>query len=110
VLRGAGQDKTILQALPERKLVLSIIAEVQGVRLEGLQVRGSQRRGLVIYGREVVIQDALVSGNRQFGLWVRGFATVSLHRLQNHQQKHSGNGEDGLVVGCGCLRHGGSTR
>jgi hypothetical protein len=93
VLRGAGQDKTILQALPERKLVLSIIAEVQGVRLEGLQVRGSQRRGLVIYGREVVIQDALVSGNRQFGLWVRGFATVSLH-----SSIVSGNGSDGLVV------------
>ncbi len=87
VLLGAGRDQTILEALPERGLVLSIIAEAQGVRIEGFQVKGSKGAGLLIYGREVTIQGALISGNGDDGLSVSGSARVSLTDSQV-----SGNG------------------
>jgi parallel beta-helix repeat protein len=93
LLRGAGREQTILQALPERKLVLSIIAEVQGVRVEGLQVRGSQWAGLLIYGREVTVHDTVISDN-EWGLSVSGSAMVTLTNFTV-----SDNEEIGLSVG-----------
>ena len=93
VLRGAGQDRTVLQALPERGLVLSIIVEVRGVRIEELKVMGSQGTGLLFYGREITIQEAQVSGN-WVGLIVWGSATVSLtNSTVFNNEKH------GLIVG-----------
>jgi parallel beta-helix repeat protein len=114
-LQGVGQEQTMLKALPERGLVISIIAEAQGVRLEGLAVTGSYD-GLFVYGQvtlkgiqvsesknsgldvrgsaQVILTNSQVSNNWWDGLWVSGSATVSVTSSQL-----SGNEWAGLEVG-----------
>ena len=70
-LKGAGRERMILRALPERSLVMSIPAGVS-VKLEGLQITGSDRNGLLITG-QAELMDVQVSGNAWSGLVVWSF-------------------------------------
>ncbi len=92
-IRGAGQDQTVLKALPNSSVVVSIIAEAQGIGIDGLMVTGSQGIGLFIYGR-ATLQNAKVSDNASDGLVVGGLAQVSLKNA-----KVSSHVEYGLLVG-----------
>ena len=75
-LRGAGREQTILKALPERGLVVSILPGVD-VRLERLGVTGSKLDGLNIYGN-AALQDCTISGNQDDGIVIRGSSCISL--------------------------------
>ena len=117
-LKGAGREATILQAQEGRSLVISILAGVQGARLEKLAVWGSEKgiefAGLLIYGQahleelqvsdngiglvvgnsaRVSLQGSTVSKNQVVGFWVRNSAQVTLEG-----STVSGNRGDGLVV------------
>jgi len=91
-LKGAGPEETTLKALPERGLIVSILAEVEGVKLEGLKVTGSEGDGLWILGQAELVRLE-VSGNGWYGLVVGGSAQVTLRNTQV-----SGNWHDGLRV------------
>ena len=75
-LKGAGREQTILKALPERGLVVSILAGVD-VRLERLGVIGSKVWGLLIYGN-AALQNCTISDNQGKGIAVRGSSHVTL--------------------------------
>jgi parallel beta-helix repeat protein len=68
-LRGTGRDQTVLRALAERRLVISIIAEAQEVKLEGMGFTGSQDDGLWIYAR-TTLQNVHIAENGGDGFWV----------------------------------------
>ncbi len=87
-LRGAGREATILQTQEGQDLVISIPASVQGVRLEKLAVRGSERDGLLIYG-QAHLEELQVSDNGT-GLDVRGSAQVSLQDSTVSRNRWSG--------------------
>ena len=78
VIQGAGPQETVLTALPERHVVISILAEAEQVTLTGLTVAESDGQGLAIYGHHVAIRDVQVIDNDRWGLWAGGTATVSL--------------------------------
>jgi len=78
VIQGAGPKETVLTALPERHIVISILAEAEQVTLTGLTVAESDGQGLAIYGHHVAIRDVQVIDNDRWGLWAGGTATVSL--------------------------------
>ncbi|MGY4707655.1 right-handed parallel beta-helix repeat-containing protein [Candidatus Bipolaricaulota sp. J31] len=98
-LVGAGRDRTILRALPDRQLVVSIPAGVK-VRLESLQVTGSKNgKGLEITGQAELV-DLSVTGNSWHGLviWSRErWDAVPQVILRNSQV--SGNAQIGVYVG-----------
>jgi len=77
VIRGSGPDETTLRGLPGAKAVVSVLAEAEGVHLEGLKIAGSERDGLMIHGQGVTLHDIEVSGNRWDGLEVWGTAAVT---------------------------------
>jgi parallel beta-helix repeat protein len=91
-LLGVDQSQIVLKALPDRNLIISIIAEAQGVVIEQLMVTGSQDDGLLIYG-EVILQDVQIFDNVGDGLEARGESRVNLT-----DSTVSNNGEGGLTV------------
>jgi len=92
VIQGTSKEETILQARKGKDLVISIIAEARGIRLEKLSVgRGWGGDALWIYG-QAELQDLQVS-DKLYGLLVGGKAKVSLTN-----STISGNWEAGLLV------------
>ncbi len=90
-LRGAGREQTILKALPERGLVVSILAGVD-VRLEALGVTDSKADGLWIYGN-AALRDCTISDNGVHGVYVAGSSRVTLEG-----NIISRNGEEGILM------------
>ena len=88
-LRGAGREATTLQAQEGRSPVISILAGVEGVRLEKLTVGGSGSYGLLIYG-QAHLEDLQVSDNGKSGLVVQGSAQVSLTNSQVSDNRRNG--------------------
>ncbi len=78
MIQGAGPKETVLTALPERHVVISILAEAEQVTLTGLTVAESDGQGLAIYGQDVALRNVRVIDNDRWGLWAGGTATVSL--------------------------------
>lgn len=92
-LKGAGRGQTVLRARPQHWPIVSIIADVEEILLEGLQIEGSQWSGLLIYGGMVTVQDTQVSGNEGDGFEVQGSAHVNLAN-----SIVSSNEQDGISI------------
>lgn len=93
-LKGVGRGQTVLRARPQHWPIISIIADVEEILLEGLQIEGSQSSGLLIYGGMVTVQDTQVSSNEGDGFKVWGSAHVNLAN-----SIVSDNGQEGIFVG-----------
>ncbi len=87
-VRGTATFK----ALPERQLVLSVLAEVQSVVLEGVTVTGSRGDGLLLYG-QTTLKGAQISNHADDGIEIAGSAMVQLI-----SSSVSDSGDDGIFV------------
>ncbi len=87
-----GNSETVLKALPERQLVLSVIAEAQSVVLEGVTVTGSRGDGVVLYG-QTTLRNIKISDHADDGVEIAGSAIV-----QYISSSISGNRDDGLFA------------
>lgn len=74
-LRGAGREQTILKA--RQDLVGSIIAQGQGVHLEGLALAGGRYEGLLTYGQGSLI-NVQIMNNGFYGFLAGGSALVEV--------------------------------
>jgi len=64
---AAGADVTI-SSLPKRKVVISILGQVEWVKLSGIGIRGSQEHGLVTYGQMLDLDGCIVFNNEGSGI------------------------------------------
>ncbi len=87
-LRGSAT----LRAMPERQLVLSVIADAQSVVLEGVTVTGSRGDGLLLYG-QTTLKNTQISNHADDGVEIAGAAVV-----QFFNSSVSGSGDDGLFL------------
>lgn len=81
-----------LKALPERQLVLSVIADAQSVVLEGVTVTGSRGDGLLLYG-QATLRSVQTAKHADDGIEIAGSAAV-----QFFNSSVSGNGDDGIFA------------
>ncbi|MFN4218624.1 MAG: right-handed parallel beta-helix repeat-containing protein [Candidatus Bipolaricaulia bacterium] len=89
-VRGSGE--TTLRALPERQLVLSVIADAQSVVLEGVTVTGSRGDGLLLYG-QTTLRTVQILKHTDDGVEIAGSAVVQLI-----SSSVSGSGDDGIFI------------
>lgn len=87
-LRGSAT----LRALPERQLVLSVIADAQSVVLEGVTVTGSRGDGLLLYS-STTLKNTQISNHADDGIEISGSAIAQLIN-----SSVSGSGDDGLFL------------
>lgn len=75
-LKGAGERLGTLKGRTNQAPVISIIAEAENVRVEGLTIRGG-RDGILVYS-SVSVQENTISGNGQSGIRQRGLAQTTI--------------------------------
>ncbi|MCX8103624.1 MAG: right-handed parallel beta-helix repeat-containing protein [Candidatus Bipolaricaulota bacterium] len=88
----ALRGNATLRALPERQLVLSVIADAQAVTLDGVTVTGSRGDGLLVYG-PTTLRNVQSTRHADDGVEIAGSAVVELL-----SSSVSGSGDDGIFV------------
>jgi parallel beta-helix repeat protein len=72
-LRGTA----VLKPLPERQLVLTVIADAQAVTLEGVTIAESRGDGLLLYG-QTTLRTVQITQHADDGIEIAGSAVVQL--------------------------------
>lgn len=89
-LQGVGMSQPELIAPPERKVVISVLAEAQRGILKNFSVKGSEGLGVLLYGKNMLLQNVQIRENRSDGLIIGDAAVVDLSHVQIADNEFNG--------------------